>query len=65
MPGWNEPSAAYYRELEQQQRALAAETACTATCDIHLEFAERYRKLAEQLEAELGQDEGSQAASNR
>jgi hypothetical protein len=51
MPGWNEPSAAYYRELEQQQRALAETVSCDATREIHLEFAERYKKLAEQLEA--------------
>jgi len=57
MPGWNEPSVAYYRELEQQQLALAADAASPATREIHLEFAERYRKLAEQLEAGAGLDE--------
>ena len=52
MPGWNEPTAEYYRELEREQRELADKLACTATRATHLEFAERYRKLAEQLEGE-------------
>lgn len=51
MPGWNEQSPEYYRKLEREQRALADENPCSATRDIHLEFAERYRKMAEQLEA--------------
>ena len=51
MPDWNEPSAADYRRLEQEQRALAADASSMATRDIHLEFAERYQKLAEKLEA--------------
>lgn len=53
MGSWNEPSADYYRELERDQRALADNSACAATRDIHLEFAERYRQLAEQLEAKV------------
>ena len=51
MASWNEPSAADYRRLEQEQRALAADACSTSTRDIHLEFAERYQRLAEQLEA--------------
>ena len=51
MGSWNEPSADYYRELERDQRALAENAHSAATRDIHLEFAERYRQLAEQLEA--------------
>lgn len=53
MGNWNEPSANYYRELERDQRALAEHATCTATRDIHLEFAERYRQQAEQLEAKM------------
>ncbi len=59
MPSWNEPSATYYRELERQQRELAATVSSTATQEIHLEFAERYRKQAEQLEAERGRAENN------
>jgi hypothetical protein len=51
---WNESSPAIYRRLEEQQRALAADAASDATREIHLEFAERYRKLAEELEASVG-----------
>ena len=50
MASWNEKSAADYRRLEREQRDLAADASSTSTRDIHLEFAERYRKLAEGLE---------------
>ena len=64
MPGWNEPSAAYYRKLEQEQRALAADASCSATGDIHLEFAEKYRLLAEEVEAQGTAGESDRAASD-
>lgn len=51
MPGWNDASAAQFRELEREQRRLASDATCTATRDIHLEFAEKYRKQAEELDA--------------
>lgn len=51
VPGWNEESPEFYRDLERQQRSLAADSVREATRDIHLEFAERYRELAEHLEA--------------
>jgi hypothetical protein len=63
--GWNEPSVAYYRELEQQQRALAADAASSATREIHLEFAEKYQKLAERLEVEVGLAQCGQPAPGR
>ena len=43
-------SAAYYRNREQTERTLANQAASPAIRDIHLEMAERYRELAEQLE---------------
>jgi hypothetical protein len=51
VPSWNEPTAAHYRQLEHDQRVLAQIASSEATRDIHLEFAERYRKLAEELES--------------
>jgi hypothetical protein len=59
---WNRPSAAYYRRLEQEQRALAADATSMATRDIHLEFADRYQRLAEQLEAVASPAEGNPGA---
>ena len=58
MASWNEPSAADYRRLEQEQRGLAADASSFSARDIHLEFAERYRKLAEQREAQAGMAHG-------
>ena len=60
MAAWNEPSAADYRRLEQEQRSLAADATSTATRDIHIEFAEKYQRLAEQLETEANLSEGKQ-----
>ena len=61
MPEWNEPSAADYRRLEQEQRDLAADARSTTTRDIHLEFAEKYQRLAEGLEAKNSLNAGGQA----
>jgi hypothetical protein len=47
---WQEATADHYRQLEGQQRALAETAGNEATRDIHLEFADRYRQQAEQLE---------------
>ena len=63
MGSWNEASAGFYRDLEKQQRALAADASAPATRDIHLEFADKYQRLAEQLEAEEALARGSQPAS--
>ena len=52
MGGWQETPSTVYRSLEQEQRALARDATSEATRDIHLEFAERYRKQAEQREEE-------------
>lgn len=54
MGSWNERSPEFFRNLEREQRALADDATCTATRDIHLEFAERYRQQAEQVEATMG-----------
>lgn len=43
-------SAAYYRKREQAERTLANRAASSTIRDIHLEMAERYRELAEQVE---------------
>lgn len=63
MPEWNEPSATDYRRLEQEQRDLAAGERSVATREIHLEFAEKYRRLAEELETKLTLGAGGQANS--
>ena len=52
MTRWQEATADYYRQLEKEQRALAADASSAATRDIHLEFADRYRTQAEKLEEE-------------
>ena len=52
MARWQEATADYYRQLEREQRALAENASSEATRDIHLEFADRYRQQAEQLERE-------------
>lgn len=52
MSGWQQTPSTVYRSLEKEQRALAGDATCEATRDIHLEFAERYRIQAEQLEAQ-------------
>lgn len=52
MTRWQETTSEHYRKLESEQRALAADASSTATRDIHLEFADRYRAQAEQLEEE-------------
>ena len=54
MGNWNERSATQYRGLEQEQRELAAGATSPASRDIHLEFADKYQRLAEELEAEIG-----------
>lgn len=53
MGSWNERSPEFYRNLERDQRTLAENAVSTASRDIHLEFAERYRQQAEQLEAKM------------
>ena len=50
MTRWQETPSEHYRKLESEQRALAADASSTATRDIHLEFADRYRAHAELLE---------------
>ena len=50
MAQWQEATSGYYRQLEREQRALAHDASSQATRDIHLEFADRYRQQAEQLE---------------
>lgn len=52
MGSWQETPSSVYRQLEGEQRALARDATSTATRDIHLEFAEKYREQAEQREAE-------------
>jgi hypothetical protein len=47
---WQETTSEHYRKLEREQRALAADASSAATRDIHLEFADRYRAQAEQLD---------------
>ena len=47
-------SVNYYRERERAERTLANQAASPAIRDIHLEMAERYRELAEQLEMPAG-----------
>ena len=64
MPGWNDASAAQFRNLESEQRKLASDATCTATRDIHLEFAEKYRAMAEQLEAQGVPVEAERPASS-
>lgn len=49
---WQEATFDYFRQLEREQRALAADASSAATRDIHLEFADRYRQQAEKLERE-------------
>ena len=43
-------SAAYFRDREQAERTLADQAASPAIRDIHLDMADRYRALAEELE---------------
>ena len=43
-------SANYYRNRERAERDLADQAASIAIRKIHLEMAERYRELAEQVE---------------
>jgi hypothetical protein len=43
-------SATYYRNREQAERTLADQAVSEAIRQIHLEMAERYGELAEQLE---------------
>lgn len=43
-------SASYYRGREQAERTLADQAASPAIREIHLEMANRYRELAEELE---------------
>ena len=43
-------SVNYYRHREQAERTLADQAASPAIRVIHLEMADRYRELAEQLE---------------
>jgi hypothetical protein len=49
---WQEATSDHYRQLEREQLALAENARSPATRDIHLEFADKYRQQAEQLEAE-------------
>ena len=51
MTEWRKTTSAQFRNLEREQRALAQGASSTATRDIHLEFAERYRLKAEELDA--------------
>lgn len=60
MSGWQETTSTQFRNLEREQRSLAKDASSAATRDIHLEFAERYRQKAEQLESE----ERRRAAAN-
>ena len=43
-------SVNYYRKRELAERTLADQAASPAIQSIHLEMAERYRELAEELE---------------
>ena len=52
MTEWRETTSIQFRNLEREQRTLAKGASSSATRDIHLEFAERYRQKAEQLEKE-------------
>lgn len=47
-------SVDYYRERERTERSLADQAASTAIRSIHLEMAERYRQLAEQMGIPVG-----------
>ena len=60
MVEWQATPSTVFRSLEQEQRALARDATSEATRDIHLEFAERYRQQAEELEFK----EGRAVASN-
>lgn len=46
-------SANYYRGRERAERALADQATSTAIRQIHLEMAERYRELTEQVEQSM------------
>jgi hypothetical protein len=46
-------NAAYYRSREEDERPLANQASIEDIGKIHLELAERYAKLAEQLETQL------------
>ena len=65
MGGWQETPSTVFRSLEQEQRALAKDAASEATRDIHLEFAERYRQQAEQLELKEGRGGAPNSESGR
>jgi hypothetical protein len=46
-------NAAYYRSREEAERALANQAPADDIGRIHLQLAERYAELADQLEAQL------------
>lgn len=45
-------NAQYYRRLQAREMASAQETSSWAACEIHIDLAERYALIADDMEAE-------------